>query len=138
MEAAQALLWQGSCSTAAGEQKQSCDSFARARPDSCILVLSILNSFVEIAPQSGQLRPFYSLPNSCREAGAARGPKGAEGGVVLLRRSTSNAASGSGGQAGDLSTQGWVLVRGFNLSYHNEDTILVTIDPYSGSLNPIP
>ena len=29
----------------------------------------------------------------------------------------------------------WVLVRGFNLSYHKKETILFTIDPYYGNLN---
>ena len=33
---------------------------------------------------------------------------------------------------------GWVLVRGFNLSYHNKETILSTIDPYYCSLNKLP
>ena len=32
----------------------------------------------------------------------------------------------------------WVLVKGFNLSYHNMQTRLFTIDPYYGSLNPKP
>ena len=31
----------------------------------------------------------------------------------------------------------WVLVRGFNLSYHNKDTILFTVDPHYGNLNKI-
>ena len=29
----------------------------------------------------------------------------------------------------------WVLVKGLNLSYHNKETILFTIDPYCGNLN---
>ena len=29
----------------------------------------------------------------------------------------------------------WVLAKGFNLSYHNKETILLTIDPYYGNLN---
>ena len=30
----------------------------------------------------------------------------------------------------------WVLVKGFNVSYHNKETVLCTIDPYSyGNLN---
>ena len=29
----------------------------------------------------------------------------------------------------------WVLVKGFNLSYHNKETILFTTDPYYGNLN---
>ena len=29
----------------------------------------------------------------------------------------------------------WVLVKGFNLGYHNKETILFTIGPYSGNLN---
>ena len=32
----------------------------------------------------------------------------------------------------------WVLVQGFNVSYHNEETILFTIDPYYGNLTSIP
>ena len=34
----------------------------------------------------------------------------------------------------------WVLVKGFNLSYHNKGTLLLlfTIDPYYGSLNEAP
>ena len=29
-------------------------------------------------------------------------------------------------------------VNGFNLSYHNKETILITIDPYYGNLNYVP
>ena len=29
----------------------------------------------------------------------------------------------------------WVIVKGFNLSYQNRETILFTIDPYYGNLN---
>ena len=29
----------------------------------------------------------------------------------------------------------WVLVRGFNLSYHNGETIVFIIDPYYGNLS---
>ena len=29
----------------------------------------------------------------------------------------------------------WALVRGFNLNYHNKETILFTIDLYYGNLN---
>ena len=32
----------------------------------------------------------------------------------------------------------WALVRGFSLSYHNRETLLLTIDPYCGNLNNIP
>ena len=32
----------------------------------------------------------------------------------------------------------WVLVRGFNLSYHSKETVLFTIDPHYGNLNKIP
>ena len=31
----------------------------------------------------------------------------------------------------------WVLVKGFNLSYHDKETILFTIDPYYGNLRQI-
>ena len=33
------------------------------------------------------------------------------------------------------SIQYWVLVKGFNLSYQNKETILFTIDPHYGNLN---
>ena len=33
------------------------------------------------------------------------------------------------------SASSWVLVQGLNLSYHNKETIIFTIDPYSGILN---
>ena len=29
----------------------------------------------------------------------------------------------------------WVLVEGCSLSYHNKETILLTIDPYCGNIN---
>ena len=29
----------------------------------------------------------------------------------------------------------WVLAKGLNLSYYNEETILITIDPSYGDLN---
>ena len=32
----------------------------------------------------------------------------------------------------------WVLVRGLNLSYHNQETILFTIDSHCGNLNKDP
>ena len=32
----------------------------------------------------------------------------------------------------------WVLVQEFNLSCHNKEAILFTIDPYYGNLNPKP
>ena len=32
------------------------------------------------------------------------------------------------------SVASWVLVEEFNLSYHNKETILCTIDPYYGNL----
>ena len=32
----------------------------------------------------------------------------------------------------------WVLVKGFNLSYHSKETLSSTIDPYYGNLNKIP
>ena len=28
----------------------------------------------------------------------------------------------------------WVLVKGFHLNYHNKETLLFTLDPYSGIL----
>ena len=31
----------------------------------------------------------------------------------------------------------WVLVRGFNFSYHNKETIVFSIDPYYGNLSKI-
>ena len=42
------------------------------------------------------------------------------------------------GLAEDLSAKDWVLVKGFNLSYHNKETILFTIDPHYGNLNKLP
>ena len=35
-----------------------------------------------------------------------------------------------------LST--WILVMGFNLSYHNEETLLFAVDPHDGNLDEIP
>ena len=32
----------------------------------------------------------------------------------------------------------WLLVEGFSLSYHHQQPILFTIDPYHGNLNYIP
>ena len=32
----------------------------------------------------------------------------------------------------------WVLVKGCSLSYHNKETIFVTVDANSGNLNPKP
>ena len=32
----------------------------------------------------------------------------------------------------------WALVKGFNLSYHNKEAILFTIDPHYGNLNKVP
>ena len=32
----------------------------------------------------------------------------------------------------------WALVKGFSFSCHNKETILFTIDPHSGNLNPEP
>ena len=40
--------------------------------------------------------------------------------------------------AGTESSDYWVPVRGFSLSYHNKETILLTIDPCYGNLNKIP
>ena len=34
-----------------------------------------------------------------------------------------------------VDSPNWVLVKGFNLSYYNKETILFTIDPYYGNLN---
>ena len=39
---------------------------------------------------------------------------------------------------GTDSSDYWVPVRGFRLSYHNKETILLTIDPCYGNLNKIP
>ena len=32
----------------------------------------------------------------------------------------------------------WVLVKAFNISSHNQETILLTIDPYYGNLSKFP
>ena len=37
-----------------------------------------------------------------------------------------------------LQRASWVRVKELNLSYHNEETILFTIDPYYGNLNAMP
>ena len=34
-----------------------------------------------------------------------------------------------------IRDRSWALVKGFNLSYYNKETILFTVDPYNGNLN---
>ena len=41
----------------------------------------------------------------------------------------------AGLDGGSLYTSIWDLVKGFSLSYHTKETILVTMDPYGGNLN---
>ena len=41
-------------------------------------------------------------------------------------------------EARSQNNKDWVLVKGFNLSYHKKEAILVTIHPYDGTLNNIP
>ena len=40
--------------------------------------------------------------------------------------------------AGQPLAKTWVLVKEFNLSYHNKETLFFTKDPYYGSLNQSP
>ena len=42
------------------------------------------------------------------------------------------------GDAGQGPTNTWVLVKGFNLSYHNEEILSFNIDPYDGNFNLTP
>ena len=40
--------------------------------------------------------------------------------------------------AGTKQDKSWVLVKGFNLNYHNKETVLFTIDPHYDNLNQTP
>ena len=82
-----------------------------------------------LLPAEDSVQPTPISKLKLQDASALEGVSLEEHSVVCHERSRSRFAAVNE----DLGY--WVLVKGFDLSYYNQETMLFTIDPYYGNLN---